>query len=109
MAGKGKEIADLEEKTFESGFWDDRENAQKVLQRITGLKERVKRYYELEAKLEDIRTLWELGQEENDESVETEISTLLSDFIKALDSLELELLLSGRYDSHNAILALHAG
>jgi peptide chain release factor 2 len=80
-----------------------------VLQRITGLKERVKRYYELEAKLEDIRTLWELGQEENDESVETEISTLLSDFIKALDSLELELLLSGRYDSHNAILALHAG
>lgn len=109
MAGKEKEIADLEEKTFENGFWDDRENAQKVLQRITGLKERVKRYYDLEAKLEDIQTLWELGQEENDESVETEVSTLLTGFIKALDNLELGLLLSGPYDSHNAILALHAG
>jgi len=94
---------------LEAGFWENREQAQKVLQKITGLKERMKNFRLLEAQFEDIRTLWELGLEEQDESVENEILVQLRSWGKALEATELEVLLSGPYDSHPAILALHAG
>ena len=62
---------------MEPGFWDDREKAQRVLQRTTYLKERVRRFTQLAAEFEDIKVLWELGLEEDDESVEGEVSAQL--------------------------------
>jgi peptide chain release factor 2 len=94
---------------LEPGFWDDREKAQRVLQRTTYLKERVRRFTQLAAEFEDIKVLWELGLEEDDESVEGEVSAQLKGWAKQLESMELEVLLSGPYDSHSAIISLHAG
>lgn len=56
-----------------------------------------------------MKILWELGLEENDESVEGEVSGQMKRWLKQLESVELEVLLSGPYDSHDAIIALHAG
>ena len=53
--------------------------------------------------------MWELGLEEDDESVEGEVSAQLKGWAKQLESMELEVLLSGPYDSHSAIISLHAG
>lgn len=94
---------------MEAGFWDDREKAQQVLQRITGLKQKVQEFAELVRRFEDISVLWELGMDEDDESIEQEVAGQLKSWNKSLEDLELEVLLSGPYDSHNAILALHAG
>jgi len=80
-----------------------------VLQRANILKERVKRYTQLESQYEDIKVLWELGLDEKDESVEGEVTGQMKRWIKQLESMELEVLLSGPYDSHNAIISLHAG
>lgn len=99
----------LEEATLASGFWDDREGAQKVLQRVNMLKERVRRFDQLAAQYEDMKVLWELGLEEKDESVEGEVTGQMKRWLKTLESMELEVLLSGPYDSHHAIIALHAG
>jgi peptide chain release factor 2 len=80
-----------------------------VLQRTTNLKERVKRFTQLVTQFDDIKVLWELALEENDESLEGEVTAQLSHWIKQLESMELEVLLSGPYDSHSAIISLHAG
>jgi peptide chain release factor 2 len=93
----------------QEGFWEEREKAQRILQRMTNLKEKARKYHVLVTQFEDIKTLWELALEEDDESLEDEIVDQLHNWIKVIKSVELEVLLSGQYDSHDAILSLHAG
>ena len=51
----------------------------------------------------------EMGYEENDPDVIPVIQEMLDTFTKELDELRISTLLSGEYDSNNAILTLHAG
>lgn len=95
--------------TYADGFWDNREDAQKVLQQITYLKERLHTFQKLPPEWEDLQTLWDLAMEEKDESSAVEISKGLAALERQMDKLELDMLLSGPYDSHGAILSLHAG
>ncbi len=103
------EIAELEQKASEPEFWNDLENSQKVLQRLKNLKARVDGYRGLVADLEDIKTLNQLGIEEEDESIISEVSSGIQTLKEKLDKLKLETLLTGQYDKNNAILTLHAG
>lgn len=103
------EIEELEQKAAEPGFWDDMDKSQKVLQRTKALKTKVERFQKLMSDWEDLRTLNELGMEEQDESVIPEIGEGLSKLKDMLSKLRLETLLTGQYDKNNAILTLHAG
>lgn len=104
-----KEIEELENAAAQDGFWDDVENSQKVLQKTSQLKARVERYDNLAAKYEDTLTLIELADEEGDLTLLDEVLTDVSAFEEQLSSQRLETLLSGEYDSKNAILTFHAG
>lgn len=103
------EIEELEQKAAEPGFWDDLENSQKVLQKTKGLKTKVERYERLTADLDDLRTLNELGMEEDDADIVPEIQEGLEDIKARYEKLRLETLLTQPYDKNNAILTLHAG
>lgn len=103
------EIAELESAAAAEGFWDDLENSQKVLQKTSQLKARVARYDALETLYNDTLTLIELADEEGDESLLEEVLSDVSKFEEELSAQRLETLLSGEYDSHNAILTFHAG
>ena len=103
------EIEELEQKAAENGFWDDLENSQKVLQRTKALKTKVERFERLTADYEDIKTLNELGMEEQDAGVIPEIGEGLQKLGETLEKLRLETLLTKPYDKNNAILTLHAG
>lgn len=85
------------------------ENSQKILQRTKTLKTKVERFQKLVVKLDDLKTLNELGTEEQDESVIPEVAEELRGFKEELEKLRLETLLTGQYDRNNAILTLHAG
>ena len=50
-----------------------------------------------------------MGYEEEDESLIEEINEEMNTFVSDFVSLRLSTLLSGEYDSDNAILTLHAG
>lgn len=80
-----------------------------MLQEITYLKDKVQCFQGLPQAYEDAHTLWELATEEEDESMAAEIASFLRQLEKKIDQLELDMLLSGPYDSHGAILSLHAG
>jgi peptide chain release factor 2 len=101
----------LEQKTLEPSFWEEREEAQQVLQSITSLKRRIELFEELQKRYQDLRDLWELclDETEADESLTREIIRSLKYLEKDLERGELEVLLSGPYDNKNAIVALHAG
>ncbi len=107
--GLGVQVAELEMKAAEPGFWDDLDNSQQVLSRTKQLKTRIEEYNGLTEKYEDAMTLIELAQEENDASVLDEIKALSDSFLSKLEEMKLSTLLTGEYDGNNAIMTFHAG
>ena len=91
------------------GFWDDPAGAQKIAQEVTGLKESVAGYDNLAGRYDDISMLWQLGMEEKDESVYSDVRQGLQALSRDMEHMELTLMLSGEYDNNNAILTIHAG
>jgi peptide chain release factor 2 len=90
-------------------FWDDRDQAQKLLQRLNRLKAQVRGYEDLRDAYDDLRVLWELGVEEEDESIAGEVRRDLAALEKHLEKMELQVLLHEPHDQNNAIMSLHAG
>ena len=109
IPAKEEKIAELTYKMGEPSFWDDAAAAQKLNQELAALKGGVDTYKELKAKYEDAETLYEMGIEEGDTSMEEDIRADLDAIAQGLEMLQLEVLLSGDYDANNAILTLHAG
>ncbi len=109
MSAVTDKIASLEAQAADPAFWDDRDAAQVVLRETTALKAKVERFEKVQNQFDDVEVYWELALEEEDESLETEIAAQVEACAKAVDNLELDTLLSGKYDSHNAILSIHAG
>ena len=109
IPAKEEKIAELEYKMGEPSFWDDAAAAQKLNQELAALKGGVDTYRDLKAKYEDAETLYEMGIEESDPSMEGDIRAELNLIAEGLETLQLEVLLSGEYDANDAILTLHAG
>ena len=61
------------------------------------------------SRCEDLETLIEMADEENDESLVPEVQSEFASLEKDIEALKLEALLKGPYDSYNAVLSLHAG
>ena len=109
IPAKEEKIAELEYKMGEPSFWDDAAAAQKLNQELAALKGGVDTYKGLMAKYEDAETLYEMGIEEGDASMEDDIRAELDLIAEGLETLQREVLLSGDYDANDAILTLHAG
>lgn len=91
------------------GFWDEQNNAQKVTQRVAGLRDKVLLFQGLADELADLEVLAELGEDEEDEEIAAALKEGLASLSRKVSELELEVLLSGPYDRGNAIISLHAG
>jgi peptide chain release factor 2 len=103
------ECEKLEEQMGAADFWNDVENANKVSARVKTIKSKLDRLGKLESQSEDLDTLIEMAEEENDESLIDELKSELKDFDEKVAALRLEMLLKGPYDNCNAVLSLHAG
>ena len=104
-----EEIEKLEQQAAAPGFWDDLENTQKVLQRTSSLKAKVENYNKLCGHYDDAMALAEMGDEAEDLSLLPEAQEELENFKSQLEAMRLTTLLTGEYDSKNAILTFHAG
>ena len=109
LAKLNEEKRDLEEKMGQEGFWDDVENANKLNQRMKVVSAKAEKYDKLMRRAEDLETLIEMADEENEESLLDEIAAEFEGLNAAVEALQLETLLKGPYDSSNAVLSLHAG
>ena len=109
LSHKHEQIKELESEMREEGFWNDPDKAQEVTRKVKNLKDTVSAYHALELTLDDVSTMIELGNEENDASVIPDIEELLGEFEIEFDNLKIQTLLSGEYDKNNAIIRLNAG
>lgn len=109
IAGTNAQIEKLEKQSADPAFWDNMEESQKILQKIKQLKNKVEQYDQLYTSWEDLVTLVELGNEEEDLSVLEEVKSGLKELQNNVETMTLQTLLSGEYDANNAILTLHAG
>ncbi len=103
------EIARLEAQTAEDGFWNDVAGSNKILKKLAGLKNKVKKYTDLKNDFDDTLALIEMCNEEEDEESYEECAESVKRIKEEIEKQTLETLLSGEYDSKNAILTLHAG
>ena len=104
-----RELQELHEEMNADGFWDNLERSTHVNRRIASLEGKIKHYDSLVSGCDDVDTMMELAQEENDESMVEEISAELERLEKETEALALETLMRGQYDDSDAVLSLHAG
>ena len=107
--GKRQEIDALEKEINDPNFWQDKEAAQTVLQKSNRLKNKVAGFLEIANLCQETVDLWELAMLEDDQSFCGEIERNLKELENLYGQAQLDMLLSGPYDSHNAIMSLHAG
>ena len=105
MASKEKELAQLQEQSEQNDFWQEPESGQRVMKRISSLREVVEDWNKLSGHVAYLLELAQLG----DESLRSEITTELNEIELDLEHREFDVLLSGKYDQNNALLAIHAG
>ena len=95
--------------TLQPDFWGDQQEAQKATQRMARLKDQLDMLDRWERAVSDMQVLYQMGIEENDESVVPDIESALAKLGEELDKFDLQMLLSGEYDNSSAIVTINAG
>lgn len=109
VTGLTEKLSQINKTTEENGFWDDHEKAQKLLKEKKSVESKIDEYEELKREFEDIGVLIEMAQEEEDQSMVSEIQKAYSDYTKKYEEIRIKTLLNGEYDANNAIISIHAG
>ena len=104
-----RELTELREEMNADGFWDNLERSTHVNRRIATLEGKIKHYQGLVASCDDVETMMELAEEENDDSMVQETGAEIDRLEAATEALSLETLMRGKYDDCDAVLSLHAG
>src|SRR5262252_460067 len=93
-------------------FWNNREQAQRLIEEANSLRNRIDPLLKAEKESEDFRVMVELGEAEPESAqpkIQLELEKDLSRFFKELDALELKVFLNGPHDRSNCILSINAG
>ena len=99
----------MEKQASDPAIWDDNQRAQRVMRKMTDLQRESESWTDLAVKATELDELLELAMDEGDQSLTESIRGDLAALESELADMEFRLMLSGEYDDHNAILALHAG
>lgn len=102
------DIAVLEEQAAAPSLWDDPENAQKVTSKLSYLQGHLRRAEELRGRIDDLEVLFELAADEGDADAQAEAESELEAVRKSVDEMEVRTLLSGEYDSREALVNIRA-
>lgn len=109
MEDKRKTLEANNAKMAEADFWNDQKAAQRLIKQTNQIKGLVDSYDHLTSALEDlsgsVNELSETFDDDMNELVQEEYTDVMKDF----EEFEIQVLLSGPYDNHNAILEIHPG
>jgi peptide chain release factor 2 len=104
-----REKADLEEQAGVPNLWDDQARAQQVTSRLSYVGGEINKLERLRARLDDAVVLLELAESEDDADSAAEAGTEVVALAKAVEELEVRTLLSGEYDSREALVTIRSG
>lgn len=99
----------LEKKTLEDSFWTDNKDNSSVLREMSNIKSKIEKYNNLKSEFDNLKDLSDLLKLESDDELAREIIKNTTKIENEITSLEINTLLSGKYDTNNAIITLHPG
>ena len=109
IEGAKEDLERLHAQIESDGFWDNQELSQKVMKQTRQLEDKVERYGKMCTTWDDLLTICEMALEENDESMLEELKEGYHSLEEQMETARLATLLSGEYDSLNAIVSFQAG
>ncbi len=109
LDAKRRRIAELESDAGKEGFWDDRDNAQRILRETKSLKALVESVDNQAAALADAEVLLELATEAQDGESVAEALAAADSIREALEDMEFRRMLSGESDPMGAVVEIKAG
>ena len=90
-------------------MWDDPSKGRRITSELARLNTVLERFDELERRLGDATAIDELLADADDPDLAKELAVSVDALEADLEGVELEALLSGRYDAHDAIATVQAG
>ncbi len=106
---KKEEIDQLQKETEKQDFWNDRENAEKIIKELNSKKELVDYIEKIKQEIIDNKELLDILEIEEDLNTEEEIEKNIEKINKDVENLSVLLLLNGPYDTNDCILDIHSG
>ncbi len=105
LSPKRVELDELESQMQAADFWSNQAVAEAVSKRASNLKDEINLWDSL---LQDTQDLFDLS-ELKDTSLASELEASFQNISKRLEQARVNLLFSGQYDEHDAIISIHAG
>jgi peptide chain release factor 2 len=103
-----EQVAELEREASQPELWNDPDNAQRVTSKLSHTQNQVRRVEDLRSRLDDTEVLWELAESEDDAASRAEVEAEVIKLTKAVGELEVQTLLSGEYDSREALVTIRS-
>jgi len=100
---------ELEHLSSQENFWIDQQKAQGLMKELGDIKEDLENVAEVEERISDLETFLELEEQEKGTQLSEDIGEAYKQAQDFVEKLELVTYLSGKYDSYDAILSIHAG
>jgi peptide chain release factor 2 len=104
-----RDKAELERQASAPDLWDDQARAQQVTSRLSYAQGEINRLERLRSRLDDAQVLLELAEAEGDASSLAEVGQEVDGLHRAIEELEIRTLLSGEYDSREAVVTIRSG
>ena len=101
---KQNKLTQLDKEMKKPNFWDDRVSAEKIIEEYNSIKQTLDKTKKVKEEIEFISENIK-ETDEVTELAEEEIKTIE----KALNDLEINILLNDKYDTNDAILEIHSG
>jgi peptide chain release factor 2 len=105
FATKVKRLKELDELTQDTDLWKNPDRAQNLMKEMAALKGEIDDWQSLQGRIKETRELAQLNDSSLRRDIEQEVNVIEAEILQR----ELKALLSGEYDSGDALLAIHAG
>jgi len=109
LSSKKSQLAQLEKKMANTGFWDNPDSAQSVVSQLSALKSIIEPVEELTREVKDLAELFDMAAAESDKEELEQLEDDLAGLIKQCGQIELQGLLCGPDDAKNCFFSIHAG
>ncbi len=104
-----RDIKELETRTADPEFWNDREKAEALLQEMNRKRNRLEPWKEVKSRFEETKELWEMANAEDDDSMAADIASTIKELKARVDRLQIVEMFSGKYDANNIFFTIHSG
>lgn len=106
---KQEELAELQARMQQPGFWDDADLARTISQKASALEEEIRDWESIQSQTSDLLEIAQIDESDQTVSLREELEAQFEALQKKFKELEFYLLFTGKHDKNNAIIAIHAG